>query len=111
MHTTIIEYITFTPWTAHTPLPPTVTIASDHALTVLPARVGPTATLLLHRTVRLLDGHEWTEWARYDDIATELGVATKVLIRAIERLIRFGYAHWADVDCTVLQVATHITRG
>jgi len=70
-----------------------VTMASNEALDVLAPRLGPTSVLFLHRFARRGGTVEFTT---YDKLAAELGVAPGQMVKTVERIIRFGFARWAD---------------
>jgi len=102
-----VHEITLTRWdrpVAGTP----ISLASDVAIRVLTPRIGPTGTLFLYRFA----AHDvTTERTTYQTLAAELGVAPAVMVRTIERVIRFGYARWADTDCRLLEVPTQLGSG
>jgi hypothetical protein len=82
-----------------------VPMSSNEAIDVLAPRLGPTSVLLLHRFARRGGTAEFTT---YDKLAGELGVAPRQLVRTVERIIRFGFARWADAACETLEVATEV---
>lgn len=107
MHTTNINTITIVPWNRETAGEP-VPVASNHALETLPERLGPTATLFLHRCGRRFEAGALADFTSYAELATGLGVAPSVIVKTVERVIRFGYAYWADATCELLAVVAHI---
>lgn len=107
MHTTTIDQLTITRWDRPVAGDP-LSIATHEALTALAPRLGPTATLFLHRCARRFDAGMLAEFATYDGLAAEFGVGTTQMVRTVERVIRFGYGRWIDTDCHQLEVATTI---
>jgi hypothetical protein len=101
---TDINSLTIIRWDRDT-IGATVSMASNEALTVLTPRLGPTGTLFLHRFARRGAQAEFTN---YDHLAGELGVAPRQLVKTVERIIRFGYARWADPACETLETAVQL---
>jgi len=100
-------YITLIPWdrpTAGT----TVSMASDTALQVLAPRLGPTSTLFLHRFARR--GAQ-LEVVTLEHLAGEFGITPGVMTKTLNRIVRFGFARWHDIDQTALEVATKLGAG
>jgi hypothetical protein len=107
MHTTTIDQLRITRWDRPIAGDP-LSIATPEALTALAPRLGPTATLFLHRCAWRFDVGMIAEFTSYDDLAAEFGVGTTQMVRTVERVIRFGYGRWVDTDCHQLEVATTI---
>ena len=61
--------------------------------------------LFLHRFARR---GAIAEFTTYDQLAAELGVAPRQMVRTVERIIRFEFARWADDGCEILEVATEV---
>lgn len=104
------NFITFAAAKATT-VPGVVSAADSAALDRITPQLGPTASLLLHRAARAIElaGDGWTPWTAHSELAAGLGVPVGKIRQALDRLVRFGYATWADPgDCTALEVRTLI---
>lgn len=104
---TDIKYITLTSWDRPN-AGDTVSMASNTALQVLTPRLGPTSVLFLHRFARRGARVEVTT---YEQLASELGVSIRPMVKTIERVVRFGFARWSDPSCETLEIATELGSG
>ena len=100
-------YITLIRWDRPT-AGPTVSMASDRALTLLAPRLGPTSTLFLHRFARR---NARLETIGLDQLAGEFGITPGVMVKTMNRMVRFDFARWLDDDHTCLEVATELGAG
>jgi hypothetical protein len=62
------------------------------SLPVLTAQVGPTGALLLHRTAVRYDHGDAIEQIDTTRLAATLGIGHTTVIKALNRLVRFGHA-------------------
>ena len=67
--------------------------------------VGPTGLLAYRRLLRTVTAQQGSVLVGVDELGASLGVKREVILRALERLVRFRFAHW---DASVLELHTRI---
>ncbi len=109
MHTTKVHHLTIARWERDV-AGEEITIACPEGIATLAPRLGPTGTLTMHQCSHLFDSGAIAISTSYTELAARFGVGTSAMVRTIERMVRFGYARWADPACEVLEIATRIGR-
>lgn len=104
---------------AYTPVPgPTLQVPgnSDYPELVFGGLVGPTALLTYRRLVRLVSEATEPVDVEVSELGATLGVNRKVILRSLERLVRFRFAHLESAEflvhtCIPVAGTCHLQRS